>query len=314
MKFFKLIRGACLAGALLAGATGANAQLFRAYLKSTGSDANPCTVAAPCRLLPAALGAVSDGGEVWMLDSANYNTSTVNVTKSVTVLAIPGAVGSLVAVGGGAAMSLATPGKKVALRNLSFTRLITSPGTHGVEMTNAAELTVENCNFSNLVNDGVSASGNGRVRVSGSVFSGNNVGVRAYGNAIVNISNTRLHDNGYSGVLADGISPGLATVNVSDSTVTGSQFGVIAWSKLAGANVEIIARRVTVSAALEGVVSYVDAGAGSALVVLASSMVVGNEVNLVQFGATSTLVSFGDNQITEGLTPDQGTVTNSARQ
>jgi hypothetical protein len=35
----------------------------------------PVHAAAPCRLLPAALAAVASGGEVWMLDSANYNTA-----------------------------------------------------------------------------------------------------------------------------------------------------------------------------------------------------------------------------------------------
>ena len=51
-----------LCAALLAPAL-ANAQgLFRAYIKSTGSDANPCTLAAPCRLLPTALSAVASGG------------------------------------------------------------------------------------------------------------------------------------------------------------------------------------------------------------------------------------------------------------
>src|SRR5262249_22186426 len=87
-----------LAAALALGiCTSSHAQLFRAYLKSTGSDANNCTIQAPCRLLPAALNAVADGGEVWMLDSANFNTGVVNITKSVSILAIPGALGSLVA-------------------------------------------------------------------------------------------------------------------------------------------------------------------------------------------------------------------------
>src|SRR6476659_4072782 len=79
----------------------AHAQVFRAYVASDGNDANPCTLQQPCRLLPAALTVVADGGEIWMLDSANYNTGQVNVTKSVTILAIPGAVGSVVATSGG---------------------------------------------------------------------------------------------------------------------------------------------------------------------------------------------------------------------
>ena len=95
----------------------AQAQLFRTYLASDGNDANPCTVQAPCRLLPAALAAVKDGGEVWMLDSANYNTGPVNINKSVSILAIPGAVGSVVG-SGGDAIVIDTAGVKVSLRNL----------------------------------------------------------------------------------------------------------------------------------------------------------------------------------------------------
>ncbi len=89
---------AFLAAVLLSAA--AHAQLFRAYLSSTGNDANPCTLPQPCRLLPAALTAVASGGEIWMLDSANYNSSTVTIGKSVSILAVPGAVGSVVASAG----------------------------------------------------------------------------------------------------------------------------------------------------------------------------------------------------------------------
>src|SRR6188474_1150342 len=78
------------------------AQQFRAYLDPSGSDANPCNLSQPCRLLPAAIASVASGGEIWLLDSANYNVGPVNVNKSVTILAIPGAVGSVVALGGNA--------------------------------------------------------------------------------------------------------------------------------------------------------------------------------------------------------------------
>jgi hypothetical protein len=96
-----------LAGLLLAAGT-SHAQLFRAYLASDGNDANPCTLPQPCRLLPAALTAVASGGEIWMLDSANYNSAMVNIGKSVSILAVPGAVGSLVALSG-ARRSSSTP-------------------------------------------------------------------------------------------------------------------------------------------------------------------------------------------------------------
>src|SRR4051812_32420834 len=104
----RLMMLAAAGAALLISA--AHAQSFRAYVSSAGNDANPCTVIAPCRLLPAALNAVANGGEIWMLDSANYNSGTVNITKSVSIMAVPGAVGSIVAVAGGAAITVQTPG------------------------------------------------------------------------------------------------------------------------------------------------------------------------------------------------------------
>ena len=85
--------GGAFAALLLSSSAGA--QLFRSYIASDGSDANPCTLPQPCRLLPAALAAVADGGEIWMLDSANYNTGPVTIGKSVAILAVPGAVASV---------------------------------------------------------------------------------------------------------------------------------------------------------------------------------------------------------------------------
>jgi hypothetical protein len=124
---------ACIA--TLLACTAAHAQLFRAYLDPSGNDANPCTLQQPCRLLPAALTAVASGGEIWLLDSANYNTATVNVAKSVTILAVPGAVGSVVAAGG-VAIAIATADVHVALRNLVIVPLPGGGDTGGLSMTN----------------------------------------------------------------------------------------------------------------------------------------------------------------------------------
>ncbi len=110
------------------------AQLFRAYLSSTGNDANPCTLPQPCRLLQQALLAVANGGEIWMLDSANYNTTTVTIGKSVSILAVPGAVGSVVATGG-VAIHITAGGLKIALRNLVVVPLPASGATWGIGMT-----------------------------------------------------------------------------------------------------------------------------------------------------------------------------------
>ncbi len=58
------LRSALALATVLILSTSAHAQSFRAYLASNGNDANPCSLASPCRLLPAALAAIVDGGEI----------------------------------------------------------------------------------------------------------------------------------------------------------------------------------------------------------------------------------------------------------
>jgi len=136
----------------------AHAQLYRTYLASDGSDANPCTLTQPCRLLPAALNAVRDGGEVWMLDSANYNSAKVVIAKSVTIMAVPGATGSIVTSGGPAIEIPARPpsvpeylpvASSVTLRNLAI-RPVNTNGTTGISMTSAG-LTLDNCSIAGVL-------------------------------------------------------------------------------------------------------------------------------------------------------------------
>jgi hypothetical protein len=148
--------------------------IFRAYLASDGNDANPCTLQQPCRLLPAALAAVDSGGEIWMLDSANYNTATVNIAKSVSILAIPGAVGGLVATGGTDGIVINTAGVVVSLRNLVMVNLGTSGD--GIDMFQGAELHVADCEFNGVGSTAI------RAHASGSVVTVRNTVLRNSGN------------------------------------------------------------------------------------------------------------------------------------
>lgn len=175
----------------LAAGPAAHAQLFRAYLSTKGSDANPCTLPAPCRLLPAAINAVADKGEIWMLDSGNYNTGTVTLAKSVSVLAVPGVVGSLVSVANDSpAIDIAAGGLAVALRNLSFTALAdASSPTMGVRMTGNSSLVVEDSAFFALGGFGIRAT-QGRVMVANTTFT--------------NIPGYALHVMGTASALAEG--------------------------------------------------------------------------------------------------------------
>jgi hypothetical protein len=219
----------------------AQAQLFRAYLAPDGNDANPCNLQQPCRLLPAALAAVASGGEIWMLDSANYNTAPVNIAKSVTILAVPGALGSVVSAGGNA-IEIATAGVKVALRNLVIVPLPGGGGTGGINMTAGASLAIENCLFANLAATGINVTANGAiVLITDSTVRGSaGEAITLTGGPKATITHATLADNGGRGVLVNSAVAGTTTeVHILHSTISGNFHGVSAISSNATAVVKM---------------------------------------------------------------------------
>ena len=286
-----------VAAALLSG-FGAQAQLFRAYLAADGSDANPCTHPAPCRLLPAALSAVASGGEIWMLDSANYNAATVTVNKSVSILAVPGVVGSIVATGG-PAISITAANLKVALRNIVIAPVVTLPaGTSGVNMTGASSLTIESCLIANLPEDGVRVDAAGTLKVANSTLRNNgSLAINLQRGATATVAATQMLGNGGGGVGAYGYyGSTTTTASVSDSIISGGYGGVIAFTN----NSSAIARVSVTSSMIERTqfaLKSQTSGIGTAEVNVGSSLIVDNEYAWDQSGAGSTLLSLGNNQI-----------------
>src|SRR5712691_7886848 len=74
-----------------------NTPQTRTYVSGTGSDSNPCTVSSPCKTFQAALALTIAGGEIYVLNSANYGPVVIN--KAVTITS-EGAVGGLLATSG----------------------------------------------------------------------------------------------------------------------------------------------------------------------------------------------------------------------
>lgn len=221
-----ILRTALALLVLLAAPLAAQAQLFRAYLSSTGSDLNPCTLPAPCRLLPAALTAVASGGEVWILDSANYNPGTVDITKSVTILAVPGALGSFVSTGG-PALRVNTTGV-VMLRNLSFAPVAGAVSTQGVQMIAAGDLGIEDCRFARLTTGGIRVEA-GIVHVSGTLVRNSSPGLYVGTGAKATVVRSTFTRNDIQ-LLADAGVAGTAQLAVSDTSVSDGNFGVVAQS------------------------------------------------------------------------------------
>jgi hypothetical protein len=227
----------------------AHAQAFRAYVSSTGLDTNPCSLQQPCRLLPAALTAVADGGEIWMLDSANYNTGQVNITKSVTILAIPGAVGSVVATGGGDAININAAGAKVTLRNLAIVHLTSS--NHGVNFAQGAQLGVSDCEIANIQGSGIYVSAPAsKVSVRNVAIRGTGagaIGVKAVGDTVASLDG--VHVKGLQqGVYADSG----ARVTIGNSVLADNATGVIAIAA-GGTTTRLVVAHSTISGNAEAI-------------------------------------------------------------
>jgi len=284
--------------------------IFRAYLSVTGSDANPCTVTAPCRLLPAALTAVDVGGEIWMLDSANFNTSTVSITKSVTILAIPGELGSVVGNGGGA-LSINGQGIEVTLQNLNILGLPGAFADIGVNINNAAKVNVVNCNISRFTGNGsnglgiwVNAGANTpKVNVIGSIIRGNAHGIVVAGNGSATISKTHVIGNSGNGIwVVSGT--GNANVHVSDSVSSGNANGFVASGGASVFSYMMVTRSIATENVNNG---FAAEGGATGLMVVGDSMATHNGVG---FAAVTggELGSRGNNTVIFNNAPNVGVV------
>jgi hypothetical protein len=297
MKARTVVRSAIALAATLLLSTTAHALLFRAYLSGGGNDANPCTLPAPCRLLPAALAAVADGGEIWMLDSANYNTSTVTVTKSVSILSIPGEVGSVLAIGG-PAIGIATASVNVALRNLRIVPLAGGGGTSGISMTNGASLTVENCVISNLPGDGVAVTGSIAVRIDGTTIrnnGGNGLTAKDGASAAVTRSTISRHGSSSFGILADATAASTTTtVDVADSTVDGNGVGINANSGSASATARVTVKDSRILQNSTTGVRAASSAGGTASLSVSNSVISGNYYGLVAYQAGAKVWASGN--------------------
>jgi hypothetical protein len=283
----------------------AHAQILRAYVSSTGNDANPCNIAAPCRLLPAALNAVANGGEIWMLDSANYNTSTVTIGKSVSILAVPGAVGSIVAFSG-PAISITAASLKVGLRNLVIVGLPGTGGTDGVSMTGVSSVSVESTLFANLGGTGINIVGAGSAKVANSVFRNNgSYAVLAQEGAKVDVTGTQmLNSTGAgtdTGVFAYSATATTTLISISDSLIAGGSESATAQSDIAGATARVTLARTTISNTQYGPAA-ITGGAGSAVVTVNGCTIQNNGVGWYVSNVGAAVRSHGNNVIADNTT------------
>src|SRR5215469_1550581 len=183
---------------LAANAGGRVSPLMRTYVSGTGSDANPCTATSPCATFQAALALTQAGGEIFVLNSANYGPITIN--KAVTITS-EGAVAGILATSGAAITISAGVNDVVNLRGLGVDGA--NAGSVGIQFNSGKSLTVQNSFVRNFTSSGI----NFAPGASSTLF----------------ISDTVVTNNGTNGIL---VSSASNSVNAAISRVTASGNGV----------------------------------------------------------------------------------------
>jgi len=262
--------------------------LFRAYLSAaSGNDANDCTLGRPCRLLPKALAAVADGGEVWMVDSGNFNTAQVNIDKSVTILAVPSAQGSLVATGGSDALFVNTAGVRVTLRHLVVVPF--GGAVDGVGFAQGAELNVFDCDISGMQGSGIAAyDAAAKVTVSGTTVRGNGNGIYTRGSIVASLDHVQSLGNTY-GVFADAGS----VITVTNSVIAhNASVGGIAQSGAEGA--QLVVRGSSIVDQPQGLFASGN-NTAKAVVITSANTLVKNQTPFAFAGSLATIVTMQNN-------------------
>ena len=180
----------------------AQAQSARSYVSGAGTDSTSCSASAPCLTLRAALTATAPGGEIYVLNSANYGAVTID--KSVTITS-EGAIAGIVAPSGVGITISVGASDVVNLRGLDIDGGGT--GISGIQFTSGQALVIQKSVVRGFIGTGISFAPGG----TGSVL----------------ISDTVVSNNGGSGILLAG--SGTSGAALSRITAIGNGVGILAW-------------------------------------------------------------------------------------
>jgi hypothetical protein len=222
---------------------------MRTYVSGVGKDSYPCTASSPCKTFQAAMALTVAGGEIYVLDSADYGAVTINKPVSITS---EGPMGGVLATSGAGITIAAGAGDIINLQGLDIDG--GGSGGIGIQFSSGDSLNIQKSAVRNFTNSGISFSPNGpgklfitettvtnnanngiSITSNGTAVSGainrvtatrNGTGILAYGaNASVTIIDTVAGNNGY------GIGASSSAVMVRNSTVSSNGVGIAADQK-----------------------------------------------------------------------------------
>ena len=262
-------------------ATGAATTAQRTFVASTGNDANPCSIAAPCRGFARAITQTSVEGEVIVLDSAGYGPATV--TKSVSIIAPAGVYAGISVFSGDGITINAGTTDTIVLRGLSING---QGGDRGISLLAAARVRVEGCVVSGMHVAGIShTAANAELIVQGTIVrdnGGSGIALFADLGSLVldHVHSEHNGGNGLSFTPAAGSLGALATI--SDSTFTHNEGDGIGADSVSGSTITLLVQRSGISS--NGQNGFrADASAGSGVLTVNQSAINDNGSNGIAF-------------------------------
>jgi len=175
----------------------------RVFVSGSGSDSNPCTVAAPCRSFQQAFNTAPDNGEIDVLDPAGYGPLTI--THGISIQAH--GFGGISAISGATAITInISTSDPVTLNGLLIDGA--GSGQNGIEISEGAAVQIVNSVVRHFTGYGISfqpSNNPSNLLVSGTVASDNNTGIFiAPGNNVSTVTTTlsgiTANDNSANGV------------------------------------------------------------------------------------------------------------------
>lgn len=169
---------------MLFGGVAAEAAVPRAFVSTSGTDANTssnCGPTAPCRTFGAAVSVLAPGGEIVVLTSGGYGP--VTITQSLSIRATGIYAGITVASGNG--VTINAPGGNVLITGLTING---SGGTTGVAIQSASAVVLDSCTISNMSGDGIADSRSTPPNSNG------------YPQQHLEVTSSQIHDNGGMGI------------------------------------------------------------------------------------------------------------------
>ena len=243
-------------------ATAALAATQRTFVASNGSDANPCSLAMPCRAFSFAIAQTLSGGEVIVLDSAGYGP--VTISQAVSIIA-PAGVYAGVSVLAGTGITVSAGAGIVTLRGLTINGL---GGNIGIDYVSASRLYLD------------------RVIVTGFSQTAASAGVRANlgASGSLNIREAALRDN--SAGLMGSTTSGQLTVDIEGTAFERNTVGLDLRGNTAG-----VIRDSTFTDGTTGISAAPTTGATSSLIEIRHALIADNATGL-QSGANASAPAF----------------------